>query len=133
MCSETKVFSKRKDFSAGERTVNRKRIKIAPDIASSSSSSAAGPDLFDSLPDDLVISILTKLSSSATCPSDFINVLITYVLVNSFHLFCFFLFSFFFSFFFCGSPSTNFAGIPQQSGGISRHCLEFLTTAQDFR
>lgn len=77
MCSETKVFSKRKDFNAGERTVNRKRIKISPDIASSSSSSAAGPDLFDSLPDDLVISILTKLSSSATCPSDFINVLIT--------------------------------------------------------
>ncbi|CAK7336158.1 unnamed protein product [Dovyalis caffra] len=34
-------------------------------------------DLFDSLPDDLVISILCKLSSSASCPSDFFNVLIT--------------------------------------------------------
>lgn len=33
--------------------------------------------MFDSLPDDLVISILCKLSSSASCPSDFINVLIT--------------------------------------------------------
>lgn len=33
--------------------------------------------MFDSLPDDLVISILCKLSSSASCPSDFINVLLT--------------------------------------------------------
>ncbi|XVE56578.1 hypothetical protein DITRI_Ditri04bG0022700 [Diplodiscus trichospermus] len=34
-------------------------------------------DLFDGLPDDLVISILCKLSSSASSPSDFINVLLT--------------------------------------------------------
>ncbi|GKV17672.1 hypothetical protein SLEP1_g28142 [Rubroshorea leprosula] len=34
-------------------------------------------DLFDSLPDDLVISILSKLSSSAGCPSDFVNILMT--------------------------------------------------------
>lgn len=34
-------------------------------------------DLFDTLPDDLVIFILSKLSSTANCPSDFINVLIT--------------------------------------------------------
>ncbi|KAH8492857.1 hypothetical protein Peur_072556 [Populus x canadensis] len=35
------------------------------------------PDYFDQLPDDLVLNILCKLSSSASCPSDFINVLIT--------------------------------------------------------
>ncbi|KAL3571267.1 hypothetical protein D5086_028516 [Populus alba] len=35
------------------------------------------PDLFDQLPDDLVLHILFKLSSSASCPSDFINILIT--------------------------------------------------------
>ncbi|CAK7336717.1 unnamed protein product [Dovyalis caffra] len=34
-------------------------------------------DLFDQLPDDLVLYILCKLSSSASCPSDFINILIT--------------------------------------------------------
>ena len=31
----------------------------------------------DDLPDDLVFSILRKLSSSASCPADFFNVLIT--------------------------------------------------------
>ncbi|XWS60268.1 hypothetical protein CRYUN_Cryun07bG0021900 [Craigia yunnanensis] len=34
-------------------------------------------DLFDELPDDLVVSILCKLNSSASCPSDFINILLT--------------------------------------------------------
>ncbi|KAE8723913.1 F-box protein [Hibiscus syriacus] len=43
-------------------------------------------DLFDVLPDDLVISILSKLSSSASCPSDFINVLIVCKRLNSFAL-----------------------------------------------
>jgi hypothetical protein len=39
------------------------------------------------LPDDLVLSVLTKLTSTTTSPSDFISVLITYV-------FNYFLFSF---------------------------------------
>ncbi|MBA0744147.1 hypothetical protein Gogos_006784 [Gossypium gossypioides] len=34
-------------------------------------------DLFDGLPEDLVISILSKLASSASSPSDFINILVT--------------------------------------------------------
>ncbi|KAJ4835225.1 hypothetical protein Tsubulata_021050 [Turnera subulata] len=34
-------------------------------------------DLFDQLPDDLVVSILIRLTSSSTSPSDFINLLIT--------------------------------------------------------
>ncbi|XP_059657407.1 F-box protein At1g67340-like [Cornus florida] len=34
-------------------------------------------DLFDVLPDDILIFILSKLSSTARCPSDFINVLVT--------------------------------------------------------
>ncbi|CAK9177346.1 unnamed protein product [Ilex paraguariensis] len=37
----------------------------------------ARSDLFEGLPDDMVISILCKLSSTARCPSDFINILIT--------------------------------------------------------
>ncbi|GKV46242.1 hypothetical protein SLEP1_g53241 [Rubroshorea leprosula] len=32
-------------------------------------------DLFDSLPDDLLISILFKLSSSASCSSEFVAIL----------------------------------------------------------
>ncbi|GLT29948.1 hypothetical protein SLA2020_047770 [Shorea laevis] len=40
-------------------------------------------DLFHSLPDDLVISILSKLSSSAGSPSDFVNILMTCKRLNS--------------------------------------------------
>ncbi|EOY22483.1 zinc finger protein [Theobroma cacao] len=34
-------------------------------------------DLFDGVPDDLVVSILCKLSSSVSCPTDFVNILLT--------------------------------------------------------
>ncbi|GLT61587.1 hypothetical protein SLA2020_342840 [Shorea laevis] len=40
-------------------------------------------DLFDSLPDDLVISILSKLSSSAGCSSEFVIVLMICKRLNS--------------------------------------------------
>lgn len=36
-------------------------------------------DLFDGLPDDIILSILCKLSATARCPSDFITILLTYV------------------------------------------------------
>jgi hypothetical protein len=64
---------------------NRKKRRISPEF-----SFAAGDDvgqnstsddyLFNSLPDDLVISILCKLSLTAGSPSDFINVSLTYVI-----------------------------------------------------
>ncbi|XP_020083737.1 F-box protein At1g67340-like [Ananas comosus] len=38
---------------------------------------AAGTDYFDALPDDLVLSVLSKLSSSASSPSDLISVALT--------------------------------------------------------
>ncbi|KAA8542118.1 hypothetical protein F0562_023270 [Nyssa sinensis] len=41
------------------------------------STSSERSDFFDGLPDDIVISILCKLSSSARCPSDFISILLT--------------------------------------------------------
>ena len=41
-------------------------------------------DLFESLPDEIVISILCKLSSTASSPSDFVTVLLTYVLISSY-------------------------------------------------
>ncbi|GAU16645.1 hypothetical protein TSUD_325950 [Trifolium subterraneum] len=44
------------------------------------------PDFFESLPDDLVLSVLTKLSSTATSPSDFISVLITCKRLNGLSL-----------------------------------------------
>ncbi|RYR64005.1 hypothetical protein Ahy_A03g010165 isoform B [Arachis hypogaea] len=55
----------------------RKRHKRLPEKA------ADECDFFESLPDDLVISIFCKLSSSATSPSDFVNVLITCKRLNS--------------------------------------------------
>ncbi|CAL8993698.1 unnamed protein product [Prunus brigantina] len=74
---------RKKDF-AGERCVCRKRNKLSPETttgrersSSSSSSSTASVDLFDSLPDDLLILILSKLSSTANSPSDFISASIT--------------------------------------------------------
>ncbi|ONI29996.1 hypothetical protein PRUPE_1G225800 [Prunus persica] len=73
---------RKKDF-AGERCVCRKRNKLSPETttgrerSSSSSSSSASVDLFDSLPDDLLILILSKLSSTANSPSDFISASIT--------------------------------------------------------
>ena len=65
-----RVTKKRKVcLATGKAMVCRKRTKMIP----------VGPDLFDDLPDDLVLSILSKLGSTANCSSDFINVLITYV------------------------------------------------------
>jgi len=72
MSSENRIVVKRRRDSAGEHMPCRKRNRKSPEIAGKC-------DLFDALPDDLVISILCKLSSSAGCPSDFTNVLITYV------------------------------------------------------
>lgn len=74
VCSENTPVMKRRDFS-GERFSCRKKNRKSPEMAS------GGSDSFDCLPDDLVISILCKLSSTATCPSDFTNVLLTYVRV----------------------------------------------------
>lgn len=44
---------------------------------SSPASSKAGPDLLDTIPDDLVVSILRRLASTSRCPADFISVLMT--------------------------------------------------------
>ncbi|GLT48027.1 hypothetical protein SLA2020_216700 [Shorea laevis] len=67
---------KRRDFT-GEHLPYRKRQRFWPEMAAEKS------DLFDSLPDDLVISILSKLSSSAGCTLDFVNVLMTCKRLNS--------------------------------------------------
>jgi hypothetical protein len=40
---------------------------------------ARGPDFLDVLPDDLVLSILSKVAASASAPSDLLSVHLTYV------------------------------------------------------
>ncbi|XVE85322.1 hypothetical protein DITRI_Ditri17bG0082400 [Diplodiscus trichospermus] len=74
VCVDT-IVVKQRDF-AGDFMACRKRQRLSPKIAGKS-------DLFDALPDDIVISILCKLSSTARCPSDFVNVLITCKRLNS--------------------------------------------------
>lgn len=76
LCSDIGVTKRKKDMD-NESIVSRKMRKKSPEIT------AGDNYFFDSLPDDLVLTILGKLSSSATCPSDFINVLITYVTITS--------------------------------------------------
>ncbi|XP_062029828.1 F-box protein At1g67340-like [Rosa rugosa] len=61
---------------------NRKRLRTSRRTATA----AAQSDFFDDLPDDLVVFILCKLSSSASSPSDLINVLITCKRLNRFGL-----------------------------------------------
>lgn len=63
-----------------ESIFNRKRQKKSPD------KTGREYDFFESLPDDLVISIFCKLSSTATSPSDFVSVLITYLIPQHFLL-----------------------------------------------
>ncbi|EPS64401.1 hypothetical protein M569_10380, partial [Genlisea aurea] len=49
----------------------RKKERVSPDAGERRC------DFFDALPDDLVVCILSKLSSTARCPADFVSILIT--------------------------------------------------------
>uniref|UniRef100_A0A5B7A066 MYND-type domain-containing protein n=1 Tax=Davidia involucrata TaxID=16924 RepID=A0A5B7A066_DAVIN len=69
MYSAQRAVKRRRDV-AGEQKCSGKRSKASRETT-------RGCDLFDALPDDLVLCILCKLSSAAGCPADFINVLIT--------------------------------------------------------
>ncbi|KAK3040861.1 hypothetical protein RJ639_029205, partial [Escallonia herrerae] len=69
MCCEKRVSKRRGDVAA-EKTSKRKRRRTSPETAGNC-------DFFDALPDDLVLCILCKLSSTATCPADFTSVLMT--------------------------------------------------------
>nr|GMD41281.1 F-box protein At1g67340-like [Ipomoea batatas] len=64
-CYTNREKRSKENCAAGER---RKRSKL---------NNVGKSDLFDSLPDDIVLSILSKLSSGAECPADFISVLLT--------------------------------------------------------
>ncbi|XP_051116620.1 F-box protein At1g67340-like [Andrographis paniculata] len=72
------------EFCGEEISCNgRKRRKVAGEVVDCSKRTRFAPDaggerdFFDDLPDDLVLCILCKLSSTAGCPADFVNVLMT--------------------------------------------------------
>lgn len=62
---------------SSDTTVPRKKQRKLPEKTTGNS------NFFESLPDDLVLSILSKLSATATSPSDFISVLITCKRLNT--------------------------------------------------
>ncbi|XP_022885447.1 F-box protein At1g67340-like [Olea europaea var. sylvestris] len=70
MMNERETKRRRRTHFTGEQMGYRKRLKGSPESRGES-------DFFDALPDDLVLCILCKLSSTASCPADFINFLIT--------------------------------------------------------
>lgn len=71
-----RLLKRRKvEAAAGEEIGCRKESRFSPEF---DGDCAGRRDFFDALPDDLVLSVLCKLSSTARCPADFINVLITY-------------------------------------------------------
>ncbi|KAF5746441.1 hypothetical protein HS088_TW06G00612 [Tripterygium wilfordii] len=76
VCVDNYTRLVRRDCDGDSRVFRRKRQRLSPEVAGKC-------NLFDSLPDDLVISILCKLSTTAGCPSDFINVLSTCKRLNS--------------------------------------------------
>lgn len=62
---------KRKRQMTAREEMSEKRLRREPN------GDAPGVNHFDDIPDDLLISVLAKLSSSAKCPADFMNVLLT--------------------------------------------------------
>lgn len=62
---------KRKRQMTGREEMSEKRLRREPN------SGPPGVNHFDDIPDDLLISVLAKLSCSAKCPADFMNVLLT--------------------------------------------------------
>nr|DAD34250.1 TPA_asm: hypothetical protein HUJ06_004890 [Nelumbo nucifera] len=74
-------LKRKRDFPREEVMLDRKKTRTALENVRES-------DFFDGLPDDLIVCILCKLSSTARCPADFINVLITCKRLNGlgFHL-----------------------------------------------
>ncbi|KAF3517815.1 hypothetical protein DY000_02063027 [Brassica cretica] len=69
--------TKRVFYSAGVFTPARKRRRCVSSSISPAPETNTGPNLLDSIPDDLVVSILCKLASTSRCPADFISVSMT--------------------------------------------------------
>ncbi|GMH20376.1 hypothetical protein Nepgr_022217 [Nepenthes gracilis] len=76
---KARVVNKKRRDGSNEFFDCRKRSRVLPDVAGGldAGGGEGESDFFGALPDDLVGCILSKLSSSASCPADFISVLIT--------------------------------------------------------
>ncbi|CDY12640.1 BnaA02g13080D [Brassica napus] len=80
--------TKRDFYSAGAgdcifAPVRKRRRSVSSSPISSAPETKAGSDLLDSIPEDLVVSILRRLASTSRSPADFINVLMTCKRLNS--------------------------------------------------
>nr|VDD63513.1 unnamed protein product [Brassica oleracea] len=75
--------TKRVFYSAGVFTPARKRRRCVSSSISPAPETNTGPNLLDSIPDDLVVSILCKLASTSRCPADFISVSMTCKRLNT--------------------------------------------------
>lgn len=63
--------------SSGVFMPTRKRRRCVPSSVSPALETNTRPDLLDSIPNDLVVSILCRLASTSRCPADFISVSMT--------------------------------------------------------
>ncbi|KAI4995203.1 hypothetical protein ZWY2020_035106 [Hordeum vulgare] len=68
----------RKDRRCGIRGVAQGRASTAMPHMRAPEAPGRGPDYLDGIPDDLVLSIFSKLAASATSPSDLLSVYLTY-------------------------------------------------------
>ncbi|KAJ0242927.1 F-box protein [Hirschfeldia incana] len=68
-------------FTPGSK--RRRCVSSSSPISSAPETKAGGSDLLDSIPEDLVVSILRRLASTSRCPADFINVSMTCKRLNS--------------------------------------------------
>ncbi|KAJ9563983.1 hypothetical protein OSB04_009143 [Centaurea solstitialis] len=71
MCYEKRRRDSSSNLAGAQTIISRKRLKSPVETASGDC------DFFDTLPDDIVLSILAKLGSTASNPADFISVLST--------------------------------------------------------
>ncbi|MED6188962.1 hypothetical protein PIB30_090984 [Stylosanthes scabra] len=83
--SSSKRIRSNKLPSSQQQFVTRKRHKTLLSSSSfeTTTSTEGASELFETLPDDLLLSILVKISSSANSPSDFITVLLTCKRLNT--------------------------------------------------
>lgn len=77
ICNENDKRRRGEDCAEREYSAHRKRTMMSPRIAGCDGGNGGGIDFFDSLPDDLIVCILSRISSSASCPADFASVLLT--------------------------------------------------------
>ncbi|XP_071690898.1 F-box protein At1g67340 [Rutidosis leptorrhynchoides] len=83
-CNKRRDYNSNTNLSTADKiTVSRKRTKSSAGKPVPSETVSGQCDFLDAIPDDIVLFILAKLSSTATCPADFISVLSTCKRLNA--------------------------------------------------